>query len=140
MIDFSTTDILYEDNHLLVANKRAGDLVQADAAGETGLEDAVKAFLRRRDNKPGDVFLGVVHRIDRPVSGAIVFAKTSKALVRMNEMVKDRAVEKTYWAITESAPEEEAGTLRHYITPVTTVRERTFRLCGTAKRQRSTTG
>ncbi|MDR0907732.1 MAG: RNA pseudouridine synthase [Rikenellaceae bacterium] len=115
MIHFSKDDILYEDNHLLVANKHAGELVQADSEGETGLEDAIKAFIRRRDAKPGDVFLGVVHRIDRPVSGAVVFAKTSKALVRLNEMLRRGEFDKTYWAIVEELPPAEEGTLTHHI-------------------------
>lgn len=112
---FNEKDILYEDNHLLVVNKHAGDLVQADAEGESGLEDHIKQFIRRRDNKPGDVFLGVVHRIDRPVSGAVLFAKTSKALVRLNQMIREGAIDKRYWAIVEALPEAENGTLTHYI-------------------------
>jgi 23S rRNA pseudouridine1911/1915/1917 synthase len=115
MMTFSKDDILYEDNHLLVVNKHAGELVQADSEGETGLEDAVKAFIRRRDAKPGDVVLGVVHRIDRPVSGAVVFAKTSKALVRLNEMLRRGEFDKTYWAIVEELPPAEEGTLTHHI-------------------------
>jgi 23S rRNA pseudouridine1911/1915/1917 synthase len=115
MTDFSALDILYEDNHLMVVNKHAGQLVQADAAGETGLEDAIKAFIRRRDNKPGDVFLGVVHRIDRPVSGAVVFAKTSKALVRLNEMIRRGEFDKRYWVVTESLLPAEEGVLVHHI-------------------------
>ncbi len=115
MKTFSKDDILYEDNHLLVVNKHAGDLVQADSAGETGLEDAIKAFIRRRDSKPGDVFLGVAHRIDRPVSGAVVFAKTSKALVRLNEMLRLGQFDKTYWVITEELPPRQEGTLVHHI-------------------------
>jgi 23S rRNA pseudouridine1911/1915/1917 synthase len=115
MTDFSAKDILYEDNHLLVVNKHAGELVQADAAGETGLEDAIKAFIKKRDAKPGDVFLGVVHRIDRPVSGAVVFAKTSKALVRLNEMIRRGEFDKRYWVITEARLPDEAGTLTHHI-------------------------
>ncbi len=115
MTDFSARDILYEDNHLMVVNKHAGALVQSDAAGETGLEEAIKAFIRRRDAKPGDVFLGVVHRIDRPVSGAVVFAKTSKALVRLNEMIRRGEFDKRYWVITESLMPAEEGTLTHHI-------------------------
>lgn len=115
MTTFSARDILYEDNHLIVVNKHAGELVQADAGGETGLEDAIKAFIRRRDNKPGDVFLGVVHRIDRPVSGAVVFAKTSKALVRLNEMIRRGELDKRYWVITEELLHSEQGTLTHHI-------------------------
>ncbi|MDR1671641.1 MAG: RNA pseudouridine synthase [Alistipes sp.] len=115
MSDLEAKDILYEDNHLLVVNKHAGELVQADAAGETGLEDAIKAFIRRRDEKPGDVFLGVVHRIDRPVSGAVVFAKTSKALVRLNEMIRRGEFDKRYWVVTEALLPAEQGTLVHHI-------------------------
>ena len=115
MTPFSAKDILYEDNHLLVVNKHAGELVQADAAGETGLEDSIKSFIRRRDNKPGDVFLGVVHRIDRPVSGAVLFAKTSKALARLNEMIRQGEIDKTYWVITEELMPSEQGTLTHHI-------------------------
>jgi 23S rRNA pseudouridine1911/1915/1917 synthase len=115
MTQFSAKDILYEDNHLLVVNKHAGQLVQSDAAGETGLEDAIKDFIRKRDAKPGDVFLGVVHRIDRPVSGAVVFAKTSKALVRLNEMIRRGEIEKRYWVITEDLLPTEEGTLVHHI-------------------------
>ena len=83
---FAPEDILYEDNHLLIVNKRCGDLVQPDPSGGDALERQIKEFIRRRDAKPGEVFLGVVHRIDRPVSGAVIFAKTSKALARLNEM------------------------------------------------------
>ncbi len=112
---FSAEDILYEDNHLLVVNKRCGDLVQPDPSGESALEDQIKAFLKVRDAKPGDVFLGVVHRIDRPVSGAVLFAKTSKALTRLNEMIREGQIHKFYWAITEQTPDPESGDLRHYI-------------------------
>ena len=115
MTNFSSRDILYEDNHLMVVNKHSGELVQADSAGETGLEDAIKSFIRRRDEKPGDVFLGVVHRIDRPVSGAVVFAKTSKALVRLNEMIRRGEFDKTYWVVTEELLPTEQGTLVHHI-------------------------
>ena len=112
---FNPNDILYEDNHLLVVNKRVGDLVQPDKTSDDALENYLKAFLKVRDHKPGDVFLGVVHRIDRPVSGAVVFAKTSKALARLNEMIRNKQVKKTYWAITEERPAEEEGSLRHFI-------------------------
>jgi 23S rRNA pseudouridine1911/1915/1917 synthase len=108
-------DILYEDNHLLVVNKRCGDLVQPDPSGSTALENEIKAFIKVRDNKPFDVFLGVVHRIDRPVSGAVLFAKTSKALVRLNEMIKRGEITKHYWAIVEARPAVEQGSLHHYI-------------------------
>lgn len=112
---FSPDDILFEDNHLLVVNKHAGDLVQPDPSGESALEDQIKAFLKHRDAKPGDVFLGVVHRIDRPVSGAVIFAKTSKALVRLNEMIREGRIRKTYWAIVEQAPIPAEGELCHYV-------------------------
>ena len=112
---FNPDDILYEDNHLLVVNKHAGDLVQPDPSGESALEDQIKAFIKRRDAKPGAVFLGVVHRIDRPVSGAVLFAKTSKALVRLNEMIREGRIRKTYWALTERTPDPESGELLHYI-------------------------
>ena len=112
---FSPDDILYEDNHLLVVDKHGGDLVQPDPSGESAWEDQIKAFLKARDGKPGDVFLGVVHRIDRPVSGAVLFAKTSKALVRLNEMIREGRIRKLYWALTENRPDAERGELRHYI-------------------------
>lgn len=112
---FDTSRILYEDNHLLVVNKRSGELVQPDTTGDPALEDMLKEFIRRRDAKPGNVFLGVVHRIDRPVSGAVVFAKTGKALARLNEMIKNREIGKTYWAVTEGMPSPEEGTLTHHL-------------------------
>ena len=112
---FQPDDILYEDNHLLVVNKHCGDLVQPDPSGESALEDQIKAYLKLRDAKPGAVFLGVVHRIDRPVSGAVLFAKTSKALVRLNEMLREGRIRKVYWALTEARPDPESGELRHYI-------------------------
>ncbi len=112
---FQPNDIIYEDNHLLVVNKRCGDLVQPDPDNTSALEDQIKEFIRQRDHKPGDVFLGVVHRIDRPVSGAVLFAKTSKALSRLNEMLRRGEIEKRYWAVVESRPTVEQGSLRHYI-------------------------
>ena len=112
---FTINDILYEDNHLLIVNKHAGDLVQSDPDGTEAIEDQIKAMIKIRDHKPGAVFLGVVHRIDRPVSGAVVFAKTSKALTRLNEMIREHKIKKTYWAITENRPNDEEGTLHHWI-------------------------
>lgn len=112
---FTPDDIIYEDNHLLLVNKHCGDLVQPDPSGESALEDQIKSFIRQRDAKPGEVFLGVVHRIDRPVSGVVIFAKTSKALVRLNEMIRNGQIHKTYWAITEHMPDPERGELCHYI-------------------------
>ena len=112
---FNPDDILYEDNHLLIVNKRCGDLVQPDPSGESALEDQIKAFVKRRDAKPGDVFLGVVHRLDRPVSGLVVFARTSKALARLNEMFRTKEVHKTYWAIVGNCPPTEEGELVHWL-------------------------
>ena len=108
-------EIVYEDEDLLVVNKHAGDLVQPDPSGGSALEDQIKAFIKRRDAKPGEVFLGVVHRIDRPVSGAVLFAKTSKALTRLNEMIREGRIRKIYWALTEQAPDPLSGELCHYI-------------------------
>lgn len=107
--------VIYEDNHLIVVNKPAGILVQGDETEDTPLVDYVKDYIKFRYKKPGDVFLGVVHRLDRPVSGAVIFARTSKALTRMNELFKERKVEKRYWAITENRPFPEYGHLTHYI-------------------------
>ena len=112
---FRPDDILYEDNHLIVVNKRCGDLVQPDKETDDALENEIKAMIKVRDHKPGDVFLGVVHRIDRPVSGAVIFAKTSKALTRLNEMIRGGEIHKYYWAITEATPNPEDGELTHYI-------------------------
>ncbi len=96
--------ILYEDNHLIAINKRCGQIVQGDKTGDTPLPDEIKAFLKVRDNKPGNVFCGVIHRLDRPVSGVVLFAKTSKALSRMNQAVKDRGIQKRYWALCKWNP------------------------------------
>lgn len=108
-------DILYEDNHLLAVNKRPGEIVQGDKTGDPCMADEVKAFLKERDHKPGNVFCGVIHRIDRPVSGVVLFAKTSKALSRMNEQVKQRKLTKTYWAVVKNRPPELQGTLEDYL-------------------------
>jgi 23S rRNA pseudouridine1911/1915/1917 synthase len=107
--------IIYEDNHLLLVNKRAGELVQGDKSGDSCLVDEIKSFIKERDNKPGNVFCGLVHRLDRPVSGVVIFAKTSKALSRMNALVKKRAIEKTYWAVSKNCPEPVEGTLRNWL-------------------------
>lgn len=107
--------VLYEDNHIIVVNKRASELVQPDPTGEPALEQHIKEYIRIKYNKPGDAFLGVVHRIDRPVAGAVLFAKTSKALVRLNEQLKERQFRKIYWAIVEKAPQQAEGELRHHI-------------------------
>lgn len=112
---FRAEDIIYEDNHILIVNKRCGDLVQPDPNGSSALEIEIKEFIKQRDSKPGDVFLGVVHRLDRPVSGAVMFAKTTKALVRLNEMIKNRVIEKRYWAIVCDHPKQEEAELVHHI-------------------------
>lgn len=112
---FNPKDIIYEDNHLLAVNKRSGDLVQPDKSSASALEDEVKAYIKVRDNKPGAVYLGVMHRIDRPVSGVVLFAKSSKALVRMNEQIRRGEIEKRYWALVEQRPVVEVAELKHYI-------------------------
>jgi 23S rRNA pseudouridine1911/1915/1917 synthase len=111
----ASLDILYEDNHLIVVNKRVGDLVQGDQTGDAPLPDLIKSYLKEKYNKPGEVYLGVVHRLDRPTSGAVIFAKTSKALARMNQLFVDKKVNKTYWAAVQSQPEIPSGTLIHWL-------------------------
>jgi len=108
-------EILFEDNHLLVVNKPAGELVQGDKTGDQPLVDFYKVYLKEKYNKPGNVFLGVVHRLDRPVSGVLVFARTSKALERMNKEFKNRDIQKVYWAVVKKRPPKESGTLTHYL-------------------------
>lgn len=103
--------IIYEDNHLIVVNKESGELVQGDKTGDTPLLDSIKALIKERDQKPGAVFLGAPHRLDRPVSGVVIFAKTSKALSRMSDLFRRKAIQKTYWAIVEQAPQKEEGRL-----------------------------
>ena len=107
--------VLYEDNHLIIVNKRAGDIVQGDKTGDQPLSDIVKDYIADKYNKPGKVFLGVVHRLDRPTSGAVIFARTSKALERMNKMLREREVDKTYWALVEGHPEKQEETLVHHL-------------------------
>ncbi|MFO7999995.1 MAG: RluA family pseudouridine synthase [Marinilabilia sp.] len=107
--------ILYEDNHLIAVNKTGSDLVQGDETGDEPLSEKVKTYIKQKYNKPGDVFLGVVHRLDRPVSGVVLFARTSKALSRMNKMFQDKEVRKIYWAVVKNLPEDEEGELRHYM-------------------------
>jgi 23S rRNA pseudouridine1911/1915/1917 synthase len=108
-------DVLYEDNHLIAINKKAGDIVQVDETGDEPLDEQVKKYLAVKYNKPNSAFLGVVHRLDRPVSGVILFAKTSKALERMNAIFKNREVKKTYWAIVRNKPDNTSGTLVHWL-------------------------
>ena len=111
----SNLQILHEDNHLIVVNKRVGDIVQGDKTGDKPLSDIVKEYIKDKYNKPGEVFLGVVHRLDRPTTGIVLFAKTSKALSRMNELFSSRQTQKTYWAIVKNKPEKSSDRLVHYI-------------------------
>lgn len=108
-------EVLYEDNHLLVVNKPAGVLVQGDRTGDHTIAETAKSYLKAKYNKPGNVFLGTVHRLDRPVSGALVFARTSKALSRLNEQFKNRVVKKVYWALVDNEPSDHAGKLQHWL-------------------------
>ncbi|MBW6491533.1 MAG: RNA pseudouridine synthase [Lentimicrobium sp.] len=108
-------EILYEDNHILIVNKRPGDIVQGDKTGDVSLIDLLKNYIKDKYHKPGKVFLGLVHRIDRPVSGAVIFARTSKALTRLTTMVKDREIRKTYWAIVDKIPDPLQGRLENYL-------------------------
>ncbi|MDD2562847.1 MAG: RluA family pseudouridine synthase [Salinivirgaceae bacterium] len=107
--------VLYEDNHIIAVNKPAGVPVQGDSSGDMPLLDIVMDYIKVKYNKPGKVYLGLVHRVDRPVSGVVLFAKTSKALVRLNEMFQNRQVKKTYWAVVGNQPEELSGTLENYL-------------------------
>ncbi len=108
-------NVIFEDNHLIVINKLAGTLVQGDETGDEPLNDLVKSYIKTKYNKPGDVFLGTVHRLDRPTSGIVLFAKTSKALTRMNELFKTKDIQKTYWAITEKEPIKKNGICVDYL-------------------------
>lgn len=107
--------VVYEDNHIIVVNKTASEIVQADKTGDTPLSETVKQYLKEKYQKPGNVFLGVTHRLDRPVSGLVIFAKTSKALTRLNEMFRAGEVKKTYWAVVKNAPKESEGELVHFL-------------------------
>lgn len=108
-------NVLYEDNHVIVVNKESGEIVQGDKTGDVPLSDMLKAWLKEKYDKPGNVFLGVVHRLDRPVQGVVVFAKTSKALARLNDMFRKGEVHKTYWALTRQAPPKKEDTLTHWL-------------------------
>ena len=107
--------VVYEDNHIIVVNKTSSEIVQGDKTGDVPLSETVKQYIKEKYNKPGNVFLGVVHRLDRPVSGLVVFAKTGKALTRLNEMFRNNEVKKTYWAIVKECPKETEGELVHYL-------------------------
>jgi 23S rRNA pseudouridine1911/1915/1917 synthase len=111
----SNLQVLHEDNHIIVINKRVGDLVQGDKTGDKPLSEIVKEYIKEKYNKPGEVFLGVVHRLDRPTTGIVVFAKTSKALTRLNELFSKRETQKTYWAVVKNKPPKSEDTLVHYL-------------------------
>mgnify|MGYP001129350166 CR=1 FL=1 len=118
LIKFLKMEILYEDNHIIIVNKASGEIVQGDKTGDEPLVETLKKYIKERDNKPGQVFMGVVHRLDRPVSGVVIFAKTSKALSRLNAMFASGDVHKTYWAVTRNKPAEPEAVLTHYISSV----------------------
>jgi 23S rRNA pseudouridine1911/1915/1917 synthase len=107
--------LLYEDNHLIIVNKRAGDIVQGDKTGDQPLSEVVKDFIKEKYNKPGNVYLGVVHRLDRPTTGIVMFAKTSKALPRLNKLFSEKEAKKTYWAVVKNAPPKPHDTLTHWL-------------------------
>ena len=107
--------VLYEDNHIIAVNKSSSEIVQGDKTGDEPLSETVKRYLKEKYNKPGDVFLGVTHRLDRPVSGIVLFARTSKALTRLNEMFRTQQIRKVYWAIVKEAPELPEARLRHFL-------------------------
>jgi len=107
--------VLFEDNHLVIINKRIGDIVQGDKTGDKPLSEVVKEYVAKKYNKLGNVFLGVVHRLDRPTSGIVIFARTSKALERLNKMLREKNIKKTYWAIVKNMPKKEKDTLIHYL-------------------------
>lgn len=107
--------VLYEDNHIIIVNKTVSEIVQGDKTGDKPLSEIVKEYLKEKYNKLGNVFLGVTHRLDRPTSGIVVFARTSKALPRLNEMFKNKEIKKTYWAIVKNTPKQATGTLKHYL-------------------------
>ena len=108
-------DVIYEDNHIIIVNKAPGEIVQGDKTGDIPLSELIKKYLKEKYNKPGNVFCGVVHRIDRPVGGLVIFAKTSKALERLNKMLRDGEIHKTYWALVEGTPKESEATLRNFL-------------------------
>ena len=107
--------VLYEDNHIIAVNKSSSEIVQGDKTGDEPLSETIKKYLKEKYNKPGEVFLGVTHRLDRPVSGVVLFAKTSKALIRLNEMFRTQEVKKTYWAIVKEKPAQPEGRLEHFL-------------------------
>lgn len=113
--DSKNLQVIYEDNHLIAINKRPGDIVQGDKTGDMPLSEVVKLYIKEKYNKPGNVYLGVAHRLDRPTSGIVVFAKTSKALPRLNKLFAEKAAKKTYWAVVKNAPEKQQDVLTHWM-------------------------
>ena len=107
--------VLFEDNHLIIVNKRAGDITQGDKTGDKPLNEVVKEYVKVKYNKPGNVFIGTVHRLDRPTSGIVIFARTSKALERLNKMLRDKTINKTYWALVKNKPQKERDTLTNFL-------------------------
>ncbi|WP_299888050.1 RluA family pseudouridine synthase [uncultured Lacinutrix sp.] len=107
--------VIYEDNHIIVVNKRAGDIVQGDKTGDKPLSDVVKEYIAEKYNKPGNVYLGTVHRLDRPTTGLVIFSKTSKALPRLNKLFVSKDISKTYWALVKNKPQKESDTLIHWL-------------------------
>ena len=108
-------EVLFEDNHVLVVNKKASDISQGDKTGDVPLPDKIKEYWKKKYDKPGNVYCGVVHRLDRPTSGALIFTRTSKALERLSKQFREKTVKKTYWAIVESKPARPSGTLEHFL-------------------------
>ena len=108
-------EVLFEDNHIIIVNKKAGDITQGDKTGDKPLSDVVKEYVKEKYNKPGSVFIGTVHRLDRPTSGIVIFARTSKALERLNKMLRDKTINKTYWAIVKNAPKKDNDTLINFL-------------------------
>lgn len=107
--------VLFEDNHIIIVNKRAGDIVQGDKTGDKPLSEVVKSYIKDKYNKPNNVYLGVVHRLDRPTSGIVIFAKTSKALERLNKMLREKEIDKTYWAVVKNEPQKDQDTLINWL-------------------------
>lgn len=107
--------VLFEDNHIIIVNKRSGDITQGDKTGDKPLSDVVKEYIKDKYNKPGNVFIGTVHRLDRPTSGIVIFARTSKALERLNKMLRDKTIDKTYWALVKNQPKKESDTLINFL-------------------------
>lgn len=113
--DASNVQVIYEDNHLLIINKRIGDIVQGDKTNDPPLSEIIKLYLKKKYDKPGAVFLGVIHRLDRPTSGVVIFSKTSKALARMNQLFLEKKIEKTYWTLVKNNPPKQKDTLTHWL-------------------------